>query len=88
VHLGTGLLGLLSAGSTGAARTYARAIGLTFALVFAVGLVSSNPFGLLPLNNPDNLLHLTTAVLSLAVGFTAVGLQRMGQQPARETSIS
>jgi hypothetical protein len=88
VHLGTGLAGLLSAASTGAARTYARTIGVVFALVFAVGLVSSNPFGLLPLNTPDNWLHLATTALALVVGFTAVGLHAVGPHPAPESSMS
>ena len=88
VHLGTGLAGLLAAGSTYGARVYARVIGVTFALVFAIGLVTSNPLGILPLNGADNLLHLATTVSALVVGFTAVGLQVVGQRRVPESSLS
>ena len=85
IHLGTGLFGVLTAGRTDSARLYARVIGIVFALVFLVGLFTSNPLGILPLNGADNVLHLASSAVALLVGFTALGLQSVGAQRRAET---
>ena len=81
-HLAIGLLGLAAARQVLAARRYARVIGVFYAALFVLGLFTSNLLGLLPLNGPDNLLHLASAAVALVIGFTDLGLQRTGARRA------
>jgi hypothetical protein len=82
-HLVIGIGGLALAARTSTARMYAQFVGVAYAVLFVLGLLTSNVLGILPLNTPDNLLHLVSAALALVVGFTAVGLQLLGA-PRRE----
>jgi hypothetical protein len=86
VHLGTGLLGLVMAARTGSARLFAQALGVIYSVVFFAGLFTDDLLGLLPLNGADNILHLLTAAASLLVGFTPLGLRRLGGERRRATA--
>ncbi len=69
VHLATGALGLVLARS--AARAYALGLGAVYVLVFVLGLIVGDGgelLGLIPINTPDNVLHLLLGVTGLAAG--------------------
>jgi hypothetical protein len=78
-HIAIGALGLAAAGRTSTSRLYARAIGVAYAGLFVIGLFTGNFLDILPLNAPDNVLHLASAVVALAIGFTGLGLRPLGQ---------
>lgn len=74
VHLLTGALGLIMARS--AARAYAFALGVVYVLVFVLGLVLANDgvlLGLIPINAPDNVLHLLLGVAGIGAGLATGG---------------
>ncbi|MDP9401143.1 MAG: DUF4383 domain-containing protein [Actinomycetota bacterium] len=74
VHLATGALGLVLARS--AARAYALGLGAVYVLVFVLGLIVGDGgelLGLIPINTPDNVLHLLLGVTGLAAGFATRG---------------
>jgi hypothetical protein len=81
-HIAIGVLGLVAARQTGTSRLYARAIGVAYAGLFVIGLFTGDFLDILPLNGPDNVLHLASAVVALAIGFTGVGLQLLGGRGA------
>lgn len=71
VHLIIGVWGLLAYRSFDAARTYSKAVGVIFAILFLMGVIPglSTLFGLAPLHGADVFLHLATSVLGLYFGF-------------------
>ena len=77
VHLaiGAALLGAALAG-LGASRAANRTVGVVYLLVGVVGLFSlgASPLNVLALNGADNLLHLVSGAVLLAVG---VGADRL-----------
>jgi hypothetical protein len=79
-HIAIGALGLAAARQTNTSRLYAQAIGVAYAGLFVIGLFTGNFLDILPLNGPDNVLHLASAVVALAIGFSAIGLQVLGQR--------
>jgi len=68
-HMATGLVGLAVAGY--AARQYALAVGLLYAVLaiygFALG-AGHNLLGIIPVNSEDNVLHLLLGLLGLGAG--------------------
>ena len=72
-HLLIGAVGLASYRSPAAARSYSIAIGVLYLLLFLIGLVFPLVFGLLPLNGADNLLHLVSGAVALAIGLASPG---------------
>ena len=69
VHIATGALGLALARS--AARAYALGLGAVYVLVFVLGLVVGDGgalLGLIPINTPDNVLHLLLGVTGVGAG--------------------
>src|SRR3954452_5359113 len=70
VHVASGLL-LLAAGNTApTARFIALAFGIVYGLVTIIGLIDGHDvFGLIPVNGPDNILHIALSSLGLAAGF-------------------
>jgi hypothetical protein len=72
VHILTGVLGLLAAGS--AARLYAGGLGVVYAAVaiwgFAIGSGESI-LGFIPVNTEDNVLHALIAVAGIAAYFAS-----------------
>lgn len=70
VHLASGALGLALAGSYTGARTYAIGLGIIYTLVFLLGLLGGDTIlGLMPVNGPENVLHLLIAVVGLGARF-------------------
>ena len=69
LHLATGLLGLAAAGY--AARQYALGIGLVYVVVAIWGFMIGSGDAILsivPVNTPDNILHLILGLTGLAAG--------------------
>jgi hypothetical protein len=70
-HTAIGAAGLASYRSHTAARSYAIGIGVLYLGLFVIGLVLPLVFGLLPLNAADNILHLVSGGLALAIGLAS-----------------
>jgi hypothetical protein len=75
VHLATGAFLLLMAGTARTAVLGALIFGVVYIVVAIWGFVDGNDvISLVPINEPDNWLHLILGLLGLAVGFSAGGL--------------
>ena len=70
-HLAIGAAGLASYRSHAAARSYAIGIGVLYLGLFVIGLILPLVFGLLPLNGADNILHLVSGAVALAIGLAS-----------------
>ena len=73
-HLAIGAAGLAVHRSFSASRAYALGIGVAYAALLLLGILSASVAtlgGLLPLNGLDNVLHAVTAFAALAIYFTA-----------------
>lgn len=78
VHIASGLLGLALWRSAAGARAFALGFGGVYLAVTVYGFVTGNHvLGLLPVNGPDNVLHLLIAVAGVAAGLAS------GRTPAR-----
>jgi hypothetical protein len=70
VHLAIGLAGLAAfASGPAASRMYAQVFGVVLGVVAVLGIVVSNPLGLLPIGGYDVFLHAASALVLLYVGF-------------------
>src|SRR5258708_5438851 len=68
--LAIGLAGLAAfASGRAASRMYAQVFGAVLAVVAVLGIVVSNPLGLLPIGGYDVFLHAGSALVLLYVGF-------------------
>jgi hypothetical protein len=66
-----GALGLLALARVGAARTYALAAGIVFAVVAIWGFIDGNStFGIFAAGTVDNITHAVLAALGLLAGLT------------------
>ena len=71
VHIATGALGLLVAGSYGGARGYAIGLGAVYLLVALLGFIAGDNeeiFNLIPVNTEDNVLHLLIGIAGVGAG--------------------
>lgn len=71
VHLAFGVWGLAAARTHGTARAYCRIAGVLYLCLTALGYVSPNGFGFVPLGGADVFLHLALGLMLAGVGFTA-----------------
>jgi uncharacterized protein DUF4383 len=71
VHLAFGVWGLAAARTHAAARAYCRIAGVLYLCLTALGYISPNGFGFVPLGGADVFLHLLLGLLLAGVGFTA-----------------
>lgn len=71
VHIAFGVWGLLAARSFPAARTYARAVAVIYALLAVLGLIpaTNTTFGLVPIYGHDIWLHALLAAVAAYFGF-------------------
>jgi hypothetical protein len=80
VHLASGLVLLAAANTRPTAKTVALVFGAIYAFVTLWGLIDGDEvFNIIPVNGPDNLLHLflsVAAILSAYVSPTTKGQQR------------
>ena len=73
-HLLIGAAGLAVYRSFAGSKAYALALGIAYLGLFLLGVLTpgvSTLGGLLPLNAPDNVLHILTALIAFAAYFTA-----------------
>ena len=72
-HLAIGAAGLAVYRNDSASRAYALAVGIAYAGLFLLGLIFGLNFlgGLMPLNGPDHILHLLTALVALGAYFAS-----------------
>jgi len=71
VHLASGAIGLLVAGSYGGSRVYALGFGAIYLAVALLGFLAGDGeeiFNLIPVNTEDNFLHLILGLTGLAAG--------------------
>lgn len=70
IHVLTGILGLIMAGSPKGARSFFQIFGIVYALVTIIGFFGGvSVLGIFVVNGADNILHLVIAVLALYFGF-------------------
>jgi hypothetical protein len=72
VHIATGVIGLVLAGSYDGARLFAIAGGAVYILVAVAGFITGDGgvlVGLIPVNTEDNFLHLLIGIAGLGAGF-------------------
>ena len=73
-HLAIGAAGLAVYRSYSGSKAYALALGITYAALFLLGIISADVAilgGLLPLNGLDDVLHILTALVAFLTYFTA-----------------
>ena len=75
IHIAFGIWGLVSAGRLDASRVYFRGVGVIYAVLALLGLISAgntwNTFGLAPIHGADVGLHAVLAIAGLYLGFAA-----------------
>jgi Domain of unknown function (DUF4383) len=73
-HLAIGAVGLAVYRSYSASKAYALALGIAYAALFVLGVLTADVAtlgGLLPLNGLDDLLYVGTSLVAFAAYFTA-----------------
>jgi Domain of unknown function (DUF4383) len=71
VHIASGAIGLLVAGSYSGSRAYALVFGGVYLVVALVGFLAGDGeeiFNLIPVNTEDNLLHLLIGLAGVGAG--------------------
>jgi hypothetical protein len=71
VHIATGILGLILAGSYLSARGYALAVGVVYIGVAIWGFIigsGDSILSIVPVNTADNVLHLLIGIAGIAAG--------------------
>jgi hypothetical protein len=79
VHIASGALGLLVAGSYGGARVYALGLGVVYLLVTLLGFIAGDGeeiLNLIPVNTEDNFLHLLIGLAGIAAGLATPATER------------
>lgn len=75
VHILFGLWGLFAGGTVSGARVYFRGVGIIYAVLAVLGLISAGnvnrTFGLIPIEGADVALHAVLAIAGLYLGFAA-----------------
>ena len=72
VHIASGLLGLMLAGSVSGARAFSLGFGAVYLAVTIIGFVDgSDVLGLIPVNTEDNFLHLAISLTGIAAGIAS-----------------
>jgi hypothetical protein len=69
VHIVTGLVALVAAGTYSYARLFLIVFGIVYGLVAILGFMSGDVLGLFSVNMEDNYLHGAISLLCLATGF-------------------
>jgi Domain of unknown function (DUF4383) len=90
VHIASGAVGLLVAGSYGGARAYALGLGAVYLLVTLLGFIAGDGdeiFNLIPVNTEDNVLHLLIGIAGIGAGLATPATERHpGAPPAAGTA--
>ena len=88
VHIATGAIGLLVAGSYGGARGYALGLGAVYLLVTLLGFIAGDGeeiFNLIPVNTEDNFLHLLIGLAGVGSGLATPAAIAADRPPAPAT---
>ena len=87
VHVASGLVLVAAAAKRASARAVAIGFGLVYGLVAIIGLIDgSDVLGLIPINGPDNALHVALAALGIAAGLMSSGDDRERRRTVTEGS--
>jgi hypothetical protein len=84
VHIASGAIGLLLAGSYGGARVYALAFGGIYLLVALLGFIGGDGeeiLNLIPVNTEDNVLHLLIGLAGVGAGLATPSTLAPSTQP-------
>jgi Domain of unknown function (DUF4383) len=84
VHIASGAIGLLVAGSYGGARLYALVFGGIYLLVALLGFLAGDGeeiFNLIPVNTEDNFLHLLIGLAGVGAGLATPSTIAPSTQP-------
>jgi hypothetical protein len=76
VHIASGAIGLLVAGSYGGSRAYALGIGAIYVVVALLGFLAGDGdeiLNLIPVNTEDNFLHLLIGIAGVGGGLATPG---------------
>jgi Domain of unknown function (DUF4383) len=76
VHIASGAIGLLVAGSYTGSRVYAIGLGAIYLVVALLGFLAGNGdeiFNLIPVNSEDNFLHLLIGLAGVGGGLATPG---------------
>ena len=85
VHILSGLLLLGAAAKRASAKAVAIGFGLVYGLVAIYGLIDgSDVIGLIPINGPDNVLHVALAAAGVLAGFAS----RADDEPLRTSTAT
>ena len=79
VHIASGAVGLLVAGSYRGARAYALGVGIAYLLVTVLGFIAGDGdeiLNLIPVNTEDNFLHLLIGIAGVAAGGATPATER------------
>jgi hypothetical protein len=85
VHILTGVLGLIVAASYSSARVYAFVLGVTYVVVAIWGFIIGDHdsiLSIIPVNAPDNVLHLLIGVTGIAAGMATPAVPDSTTSPA------
>ncbi|MFL5894245.1 MAG: DUF4383 domain-containing protein [Thermoleophilaceae bacterium] len=85
VHIATGVLGLLAASAYASARGYAIGLGVVYIVVAIWGFVigsGDSILSIIPVNTPDNVLHLLIGVAGIAAGMATPSVPEPTTRPA------
>jgi hypothetical protein len=86
VHIASGVVGLVVAGSYRGARTYALGLGVVYLLVTLLGFIAGDAeeiLNLIPVNTEDNFLHLLIGIAGIGAGLATPATERY---PAARTA--
>ena len=78
VHIATGVIGLVLAGSYDGARQFAIVGGAVYIVIAVAGFIAGDPsvlIGLIPVNTEDNFLHLLIGIAGLGAGFATPAVE-------------
>ncbi|WP_127582274.1 DUF4383 domain-containing protein [Paenibacillus koleovorans] len=71
IHLVFGAIGIAAMRTDDNAVRFAKSIGVLYVALGLLGMVSPNMFGLMHMENAENVIHLIIGVIGLYLGFTA-----------------
>lgn len=85
-HLVVGVYGLWAGRAVAASRLFSQVIGWVFLVLAIIGFAVPGVvlLGILPLNPPDNILHLITGLLGLFFGYAPASIAEAPTVPVYE----
>ncbi|MDF2668609.1 MAG: hypothetical protein K0R67_915 [Paenibacillus sp.] len=75
IHLGIGAAGLAAMRTEDTAVRFAKVVGVVYLALGIIGMITPNMFGIMHMENAENILHLIIGIIGLYLGFTAQTIQ-------------